>query len=449
MPSPSVTTGPSRFRRWPQVASPGAAAKATKTAVAAVVVLALTLTVGGTAAAGTMATASRAVPVTPSPAPPARSDLEAFYRVPDPLGSGPPGSIIRSEPIPLVAGLPARVTAYRILYHSESITGTDIAVSGIVVVPGRPAPAGGYRIVTWAHGTTGLAGACAPSKAGTDAIPYLAQLLQDGYVVTATDYQGLGTDGISPYLVGQSEGQSVLDAARAARDLLGATASDEVLIFGHSQGGQAALFAGQIAPSYAPELFVVGVVAAAPVSDVSEFVPAVVGHAPDPLAVYTVSSLYAWSETYDDLSLTSALTTRAIVMMRSIDDECITPLAAQFGHVAADQLFRPGWEDTTTVRAHEAQNEPGLAPTSAPILVIQGTADTLIPYAGTTSLVDRRLCRAEDDVVQYEAFRHAGHTNVLVAAQPDVLRWIQARLTGKGPPPDSCATAGRSRSLAA
>ena len=208
---------------------------------------------------------------------PVLGGLDSFYDVPDPLSSAPPGSIIRSEAIPVIAGLPIRTAAYRILYHSESMDGSDIGVSGVVVVPGRRAPVGGYPIVSWAHGTTGLASDCAPSRQGIDDIPFLPQLLEAGYVVAATDYEGLGTSGIDPYLVGQSEGQSVLDAARAARDLLGSQASDQVIVAGHSQGGQAALFAGQIAASYAPELFIAGVVSIAPVATVGEFVPPTVG----------------------------------------------------------------------------------------------------------------------------------------------------------------------------
>src|ERR1035437_5675782 len=234
--------------------------------------------------------------------------LEAFYTSPDPLPAAAPGSIVRSEPIPHAVGLPAQATAYRVLYHSESTTGADIAVSGTVVIPARPPPVTGYPIVTWAHGTTGLADACAPSKQGVNTIPYLSEFIDEGMIVAATDYQGLGTLGIHPYLVGQSEGQAVLDAARAARNLAGSIASDSVIIFGHSQGGQAALFAGQISHLYAPDLFVVGVVAVAPVSNVSEFAPAVPGRNPDTFSGYVVMALYAWHIAYEDLPLSDVFT---------------------------------------------------------------------------------------------------------------------------------------------
>ena len=106
-------------------------------------------------------------------------------------------------------------------------------------------------MVTWAHGAVGLADVCAPSKqpdiaSGTSGagigypralIPMLQTFLDAGYVVAATDYEGLGTPGLHPFLVGESEGRSVLDAARAARGLKAAAAANKALVFGHSQGG--------------------------------------------------------------------------------------------------------------------------------------------------------------------------------------------------------------------
>jgi pimeloyl-ACP methyl ester carboxylesterase len=383
---------------------------------------------------------------TTTTAPPVPSEIAGFYQVPDPLSPAPPGAIIRTQELPASDGIPARSSGYRVLYHSESIDGSDIAVSGVVLVPGKPPPRGGYRIVSWAHGTTGLAASCAPSMWNLDDIPYLDQFLAAGYVVTATDYQGLGTSGVDPYLVGQSEGQSILDAARAARDLLGTRASDDVLVFGHSQGGQAALFAGQIAPTYAPELFIAGVVAVAPVADVTEFVPPTVGKAANPLSVYTVASLYSWEKTYGGLTLSSLLTPKALAITTTIEDQCINTLAAEFASLPTDRIFRPGWENEASVLALETENEPGLAPTIAPILVVQGVEDTLTPYAEASTMVKERLCRDQHDTVDFDAVHNAGHSNVLIAAQTDALHWISARLSGKGTSRNTCPRATTSTS---
>ncbi len=197
----------------------------------------------------------------PSPAQAVVPPLPAFYAVPDPLSTGAPGTLIKSEDLGPVAG----GERYRIMYHSRSIQGADIPVTGLVFVPSGPAPAEPRPVLAWAHGTTGAADQCAPSLGGYDPV-YLTQWLERGYVVAATDYQGMGTPGLHPYLVGDSEGRGVLDSVRAAEALLVAHAGRDVMIFGHSQGGHAALFANELAPTYAPELRILGTIAAAPAS---------------------------------------------------------------------------------------------------------------------------------------------------------------------------------------
>ncbi|MBA3606771.1 MAG: lipase, partial [Acidimicrobiia bacterium] len=73
-----------------------------------------------------------------------------------------------------------------------------------------------------------------------------------------------------PYLVGESGAMNELDAVRAARSIDAADAGADVAVWGHSQGGHVALFTGQLAPVYAPELNIVGVAAGAPVPDLVE-----------------------------------------------------------------------------------------------------------------------------------------------------------------------------------
>ena len=179
-----------------------------------------------------------------------------------------------------VPGVPPGARVWRILYHSTTIYGADVAESGYVIAPPFAPPTGGYPVIAWAHGTTGFAAACAPSLFtdpnggfGPYLIPSLDRYLSAGYVVSAADYQGLGVaDGVHPYLLGSSEGRAVLDATRATRQLTGLRTADTVVIYGHSQGGHAALFAAEMAPTYAPDLHVVGVVAAAPATGLSTLV---------------------------------------------------------------------------------------------------------------------------------------------------------------------------------
>lgn len=177
---------------------------------------------------------------------------------------GKPGTIIRIWP--LEGGGPGDADAFRILYRSTGLKGEPIPVSGAIFIPSGPAPAGGRNVIAWAHPTSGVAPPCAPSLMPDTGgmIWNLDEMLSQGYVVVATDYAGLGTDGIHPYLIGVSEGRAVLDSVRAARNLPRSGASNRFAVWGHSQGGHAALYTGELAAGYAPDLKLVGVAAAAP-----------------------------------------------------------------------------------------------------------------------------------------------------------------------------------------
>jgi pimeloyl-ACP methyl ester carboxylesterase len=362
--------------------------------------------------------------------------LAGFYAPPPGLSPAPPGSLVRSEVMDTGDALPPGATAYRVVYDSTSLTGNMVAVSGVIVVPGGVPPRGGFPIVSWAHGTTGVAAFCAPSLSGLSGIPSLTTLVEARVIVVATDYPGLGVAGPDPYLVGQSEAQSVLDIARAARNLEGQAASNRVLVLGYSQGGQAALFAGQIAPSYAPELYLAGVAAVAPVASITELAPVVPGNRDDPDAGFAVMALRSWSDTYGNIPLGSVLTDQAVRRTAVLATSCSGAVDAAYDGTPTDQLFQPGWSTNPALRAADVANQPGHAPTSAPLLVVQGTADNLVPYASTTRLVTASLC-GQSDVVRYVTVPGAGHQGALELGQPAILRWMAARVAGQVPP-DSC-----------
>ncbi len=203
--------------------------------------------------------------------PSARTADENMYEASPAELVGEPGTIIRVAPMP---GLAVAGTAHRVLYRSRGLSDEPIAVSGVVIVPSGLPPEGGRDVIAWGHPTTGVVQACAPSQRAQMivGIPGLADMLARGYLVAATDYPGLGTPGPHPYLIGMSEGRAVLDAVRAARALSEANAGRRFAVWGHSQGGHAALYAGELARSYAPELDLRGVAAAAPATFLADLV---------------------------------------------------------------------------------------------------------------------------------------------------------------------------------
>jgi pimeloyl-ACP methyl ester carboxylesterase len=354
-----------------------------------------------------------------------------FYTPPANMAKKAPGTLIRSTPI----AAPSGAKAWKVLYHSRSVDGQDIAVSGVVVVPSGAAPKGGRPVVTWGHGTTGLADQCAPSKQ-TDAasqVPFVEQLVDAGYAVAATDYEGLGTPGVHPYLVGESEGRSVLDAARAARALNAAGASDRVLIAGHSQGGQSALFAGELASSYAPELDVLGVAAAAPAADVEHILP--LAAAIDGGAGYLAMGIQGFHAAYPDADPASVLAPDAEAKSEAATTQCAGEVMDAFRGVSGSAVLAHDPLSIPSLQQLLHENSAGNRPAGAPLLVVQGTADTTIPQA-LTDAFDAKACAA-GDTVDYRTYDGATHASVIAAAQDDVVAWMKDRVAGK-PAPTTC-----------
>ena len=208
--------------------------------------------------------------------------------------------MIRSEPLTGYAALDDASATYRVIYQSTSGVADrlnqPIGVSGIIAFPTAAAPDGGWPVISWAHGTVGSADKCAPSMDSDELgdpeeedtglgllrkinkAPHglLNAFLRQGWAVAMTDYEGLGTYGNHPFLLGDSEGRGILDIVPAARQLadqeVKQPVSGKYAIVGHSQGGQAALFGAHLADTYHPDTYtdtgtLVGVAALAPASN--------------------------------------------------------------------------------------------------------------------------------------------------------------------------------------
>src|SRR5580692_9935174 len=243
----------------------------------------------------------------------------AFYRAPPSEVAGAAGTLVRQE---LIDGAPLGATTYRVLYRSTGLDNKPILVSGVVIVPPGDPPPGGRPIVAWAHPTSGVVPRCAPSLAIFlfQQIQGLRSFVRDGYVVAATDYPGLGTAGPHPYLVGTSEARAVIDSVRVAAGLPGAGGGKKFLVWGHSQGGHAALFTGIIATTYAPDLDLLGVAAAAPATDLvtlmNDDIDSVGGRN------ITAMTLWSWQRVYG-ANMEKVVDRRAIPAIDQLANECI------------------------------------------------------------------------------------------------------------------------------
>lgn len=362
-----------------------------------------------------------------------------FYRAPSPLPAAAPGTIIRSE---RVLGAPIGMRGWRVLYHSRDVHGNDIAASAIVVAPDGARDEGRRPIVGWGHPTTGAAPRCAPSVGPDpyDVIEGLRDLVRAGYVVAAADYPGMGTAAPQSYMIGSSEGRSVLDAARAARNLPETGAGDRLLLWGHSQGGQAVLFAGQEAASYAPELDLRAVAVAAPAAELGALLDADIGDVSGvSLGSYAFSAYQAvYGPTNPGMALDQILTPAGVAATPKMAKLCLFGQNKALHAIARPLVGRYLRADPAKVEPWASlleENTPGGAPIHVPLFVAQGGADKLVEPASTAAYV-ARLCR-RGETVHARVYPKMTHATIALRAMPEVMATFRAALAGTKPT-DTC-----------
>jgi pimeloyl-ACP methyl ester carboxylesterase len=361
----------------------------------------------------------------------------AFYQASAREIAGPPGTLIRSEPM---AFAPAGAQAYRVLYRSTGMHGEPIVVSGVIIVPPGPAPAAGRPIVAWAHPTTGVVPHCAPSLAifVFQQMAGLRQLVEQGAVVAATDYPGLGTSGPHPYLVGDSEARAVIDSVRAARSLPGVGDGNSFAVWGHSQGGQASLYTGLIAKTYAPELNLVGVAAAAPATSLVTLMG-------DDFKTsggknLTAMTLWSWARVYD-APIAKVVVPEAIPTVDRLADECIESIFDIMARRRTEKPLEQNFLSVPNIAVVEpwhslaVRNTPGPLPSRTPLFLAQGTTDDIVLPEVTRAYMQRQ-CKAGSKVTMMWV-PGVGHGLVARDSANNAVAWMMDRFAGK-PAPSDC-----------
>jgi uncharacterized membrane protein HdeD (DUF308 family)/alpha-beta hydrolase superfamily lysophospholipase len=368
---------------------------------------------------------------------------DAFYKPPSTVPRRP-GVLLRSEPF--TRGIPKQWRAWRILYTTTRDANVPAIASGLVIAS-DDLPAGPRPVIAWAHGTTGVASQCAPSllpsRWNADVIPGVNQALRRGWVIVATDYVGLGTSGPHPYLIGQGEARSVLDSVRAARQMPQLWLQRRTVVWGHSQGGHAALWAGILAPTYAPDVNVIGVAALAPASDLKPLVGEVRSTLEGRvLGAYILS---AYSDIYPDVSFDHYVRPAARVLVREAASRCLDIPDAIPSVVTAMLSRQPFYAVDPTAGAlgrRLAENTPTGA-IKVPLLIAQGMDDHLVLPSVQRSYVNQ-LCHSGQSV-EYQTYRRRDHNSLIWPGSrlvPRLLAWTQARLAAR-PSQRRCSVAQR------
>lgn len=354
----------------------------------------------------------------------------AFYTPPDPLPQSEPGTIIRYEPLP--DNLPEGAQAWRVMYLSTGLNGEPSAVTGTIVAPVGTGNTP-RDIIAWTHGTTGIRPACGVSHTDDpyQQTPAIERMIGAGYVVTITDYPGLGTPGMHPYMVGRVAAQSALDSVRAARSIPEISAGSRFVVWGASQGGNAALWTGQIAEAYAPELELLGVAASAPAIDLR----AMFEHNFDEPAggIFLGMVLAAWEQVYADrgTNLDAVIKPEERENFNRMIEPCFTAAAGflrVLGQIRTPQQYLAvdllNMEPWSVLLEENAPTDP----IPVPIIIAHGTDDPLIPVENSAAEAARHCATGED--VQFQRYPGSTHD-----AREDtafhILGWVSDRFAGR------------------
>lgn len=363
---------------------------------------------------------------------------DGFYATPANV-PGEPGQLIRAEPYS--REIPEGASAWRILYTTTRDEGEPAVASGLVVLPTALAD-DGVPVIAWAHGTTGAAPGCAPTVIDpfhAGAFFNLDQVLANGWAYVGTDYVGLGTDSPHPYLIGQGEGRSVLDSIRAARQLPDITLGEDAVVWGHSQGGHAALWTGMLAPTYAPELAIAGVAALAPASNLPKLIDGlgevIVG---DLFAAYVIDS---YAAIYDDVTYEEYVRPGARPIVSQMADRCLADTRSSLVSLgtifALDKTVWNGHPNRTALALRLQENVP-TGPIEAPLVIAQGADDSLVVQAAQDDYV-AQLC----DIGQPVDYRIYGGRDHVALVEPDspaipeLVQWTKDRLASQ-PATNTC-----------
>ena len=351
----------------------------------------------------------------------------AFFSTPKVLSTTRPGDLLSKQGFNGYA-LPKGATAVRILYHSLDADGRDVATSGVVLLPAGAAPAGGWPIIAWAHGTTGVARECAPSlmKDMGYGEEGLMPMVRAGFAIIATDYHGLGTAGPHQYVNKIAQARDVIfsiPAARAAVPALGR----RWVVDGHSQGGLAALGVAEIESGLADTDFLgaISVAGATGLRDLLTHLEETQG-----VGFYLAFMGYGIHARSPEFEPADMLTPDA--MQRYADATahgCWAHGYAVYLGLATAAMLKPAWTANAWVQRFFNENDTGEISVRHPLLVIAGEADVTVPISSVRATVER-ACR-NGSTVTFRSYPGLDHDPTMTESTPDQLSWIRERFAAQ------------------
>lgn len=351
--------------------------------------------------------------------------LTRFYDVPQPLPPGNPGDLIRSESFDDY-DLRLSVNVVRILYHSRSATGQDVAASGVVLFPAeKQPPSGGWPVIAWAHGSSGVARTCAPSlRRNLVQGPFLSMYVNLGYAVVATDYTGLGTKFRNAFLDAPSNAADLIASIPAARKAVPQLGS-RWIVMGSAEGGLAALALAEKENELHDSSYLGAVV----VSDVANAKEMFADPAQRSSSIKLASLAFGTKTVYPEFQPSEMLTEKGLALYRAIAQTCSG--SGSIAEPPASEATKPSWDENKFI-THYLDRSTRVIATYGPVLMI--SSDRAPSISGTIPL----MCKVGDRV-QWVRYPDLDPGRVLGDSVRDQIAWIESRFAGR-PAPTNCGS---------
>ncbi|MBY4208055.1 hypothetical protein HQO44_16445 [Rhodococcus fascians] len=363
-----------------------------------------------------------------------------FYEWPHSLDGRAAGEVLRAEPLAGNDLIVHAAVGHRLLYVSTGFDGTRVAVSGLVYLPRSFAPSQGWPLVSYAHGTTGITSAAAPSLnprallLGHPELGTPSALLEAGYAVACTDYQGLGTAGPHPYLHGPTLAHNQIDIVRASRDHLTELGASWVAI-GHSEGGLASLFTAGRATELAPELDFRGAVATAPPTEWNTLLrhTSALGRILTPLvlhaATYHDSALKSESWlNQDGLTLRHAWESSFLLEPGTVLETFLPLMGRPLLTLSEDEIDDSSAAGRLANRMDTTHFEVPRNRLDRPAMIVEGGLDEFC-VVGTVQRLAESLNEAGSDI-EFLHLPGSGHLTLAEDAMADILAFVRRLLPG-------------------
>jgi pimeloyl-ACP methyl ester carboxylesterase len=350
-----------------------------------------------------------------------------FYDTPS-LAGTEPGDLLRQASFRGYE-VPKGATAVRILYHSLNAHGADVATSGVVLIPPGQPPPGGWPVIAWAHGTSGVARMCAPSlqkdmEYGEEG---LMPMVRAGFAVVATDYHGLGTEAPHEYINKTAQARDViysLPAARAAVPALGR----RWVVIGHSQGGITAWSVAEMQATVRDPDYL-GAISVSGAADAHAILQQM-GEPDSSAAYYLVYMAYAIHTRAPEFKPSDMLVGKALQRYPDVTTKgCWNYAYASFLKDRGEKVLKAGWDQTAAAQRFFKANELGVAPVRGPLLVLTGEADETVPLALVKATV-KKAC-GNGIALWFRSYPGLDHDPTMEKSTPDQVAWVRDRFAGK------------------